>query len=318
MISYRINALRRIDRGRLFLLSFCCLLQTAVFAMPYPPPGECDSCGSSSGGGLGFGSMLDQEFAGLRYLNQRYASRDGIFSNSPWLTEEFHSMQLWTKFPVGTRWQVSAIIPYHSNQRHRATGIERIEGLGDITALAFYSVLRRKNDSTAVSHNLQLGGGVKAPTGSYRSANNAGSVNPSFQLGTGSWDYLLVADYTVRKRKWGFNAMGNYVFKTENAQAYRFGDQFNYGGTLFYSAEGNGFRMVPQAGVSGEIYAANRQYGQTLPDTAGDILFGKLGIEAGKDRFSVGVNVLLPIAQDLTGGRVEARYRWSVNLNYVL
>jgi hypothetical protein len=30
------------------------------------------------------------------------------------------------------------------------------------------------------------------PTGKFEEANNLGTVNQSFQLGTGSWDYLLL------------------------------------------------------------------------------------------------------------------------------
>jgi hypothetical protein len=47
-------------------------------------------------------------------------------------------------------------------------------------------------------------------------------------------------------------------------------------------------------------------------------LFGKLGFEVGRNAFSLGANAMLPIQQNLTGGNVEANYRWSINLNYSL
>ena len=77
-------------------------------------------------------------------------------------------------------------------------------------------------------------------------------------------------------------------------------------------------QIVPQAGLAGEIYQTNKQYNLDLPNTAGDILFGKFGIEAGKDKFSVGINAMLPINQNLSSGNMEANYRWSINLNYTL
>jgi len=43
-----------------------------------------------------------------------------------------------------------------------------------------------------------MGGGVKIPTGKYNSTNN-GTLNPSFQLGTGSWDYIFVSEYVIKK-----------------------------------------------------------------------------------------------------------------------
>jgi hypothetical protein len=48
------------------------------------------------------------------------------------------------------------------------------------------------------------------------------------------------------------------------------------------------------------------------------VFFGKIGFEVGKDKLSMGINAMLPINQNLTGGNVEANYRWSVNLNYGL
>jgi hypothetical protein len=279
---------------------------------------DCDACGcSASGGGMGFSSMIDRNFVGLRYFYQSYSSRDGIFNNSPWVDENFNTVQAWARIPVAKNLQVSALVPYHFHNRDRATGEQSISGLGDITVLGLYTVYQTQSDTTAFRHVVQLGGGVKAPTGKYDSANN-GSVNPSFQVGTGSWDYLVAAEYVVTRNKLGLNTMANYTFKTENSEQYRFGNQFNYAATLFYMIEEEKFTLVPQAGVAGELYAANKQYGEELPDTKGDILFGKLGVEAGLGKFSLGLNGMLPISQNLTGGKVEANYRWAVNVNYSL
>ena len=78
------------------------------------------------------------------------------------------------------------------------------------------------------------------------------------------------------------------------------------------------YSIGPQLGFAGEVYEDNYQLGQKVRYTAGDIFFGKLGFEIGKDKFSVGANVMLPIAQNLNGGNLEANYRWSLNLNYSL
>ncbi|MGQ2982007.1 transporter [Flavobacterium sp.] len=302
------------------------ILMTQLAFANTPPPDfakyleafDCDACGcSASGGGMGFSSMIDRNFVGLRYFNQSYSSRDGIFNNSPWVDENFNTIQAWARIPVAKNLQVSALVPYHFHNRERATGEQSINGLGDIMVLGLYTVYQTKNDSVALRHVLQLGGGVKAPTGKYDTANN-GSVNPSFQVGTGSWDYLLAAEYVMTHKKLGLNTMLNYIFKTENNEQYQFGNQFNYAATLFYMAEMENLIIVPQAGIAGELYAANKQYGEELPNTKGEILFGKLGVEAGLWKFSVGLNGMLPINQNLTGGKVEANYRWAMNLNYSL
>ena len=42
----------------------------------------CDACGcSASGGSMGFASILNPNFIGVRYFNQSYKSTDGLYSN---------------------------------------------------------------------------------------------------------------------------------------------------------------------------------------------------------------------------------------------
>jgi len=280
---------------------------------------DCDACGcSASGGSMGFASMLNANFIGIRYFNQQYKSTDGLYSNSPWYNENFNTIQAWGRIPVVKNVQVSVLVPYQFHERETAKGKQSILGLGDITVLAMYRLYQTHKDSTVFVHTLQAGAGLKMPTGKYNQA-NAGSVNPSFQLGTGSWDYLLNTEYTIRRKRFGLNAMLNYVIKTENAKNYRFGNQFNYSSTFFYLYEKeDSFSIAPQLGIAGEVYESNFQYAQKVRKTEGDIVFGKFGFEAGKDKFSFGANIMLPINQNLAFSRVEAQSRWSVNLNYSL
>jgi len=254
----------------------------------------------------------------LRYFKQSYTSRDGIFANYPWIHENFNTIQAWARIPVTEKIQISALVPYHFHERELTAGTESIAGLGDITVMALYTVYETKKDSTFFTHKLNLGGGLKIPTGKFTEANNLGSVNQSFQLGTGSWDFPLVSEYVIKHNNLGLNTTLNYIFKTENSKNYQYGDQFNYAGTFFYLFDLNKIQIVPQAGLAGELYQTNKQHNLDLPNTAGDILFGKFGIEAGKDKFSIGVNAMLPISQNLSNGNMEANYRWSINLNYTL
>lgn len=279
---------------------------------------DCDACGcSASGGSMGFASMLNTNFVGVRYLNQQYRSSDGLYSNSAWYRENFNTVQVWARIPVLKNIQVSVLVPYHFHSRDTKTGAQNLKGIGDVTVLAMYRLYQTHRDSTIVAHTLQLGGGIKAPTGKFNET-NSGSLNPSFQAGTGSWDYLLASEYILRRKQFGLNTTLNYIVKYENDRAYRFGNQFNYSATLFYLHEKNSFSMAPQIGLAGEVYASNYQHGQELKDTSGDVLFSKLGVEMGKDKFSLGINTMLPIHQHLAGGNLKAQYRLAIHLNYSL
>lgn len=280
---------------------------------------DCDACGcSANGGSMGFSSMLNNNFIGLRYVNQSYTTKEGIFNNSPWIYENFNTIQIWSRIPITKKILLTALVPYHNNNRELATGKEGISGIGDVTVMGMYTLIQPKMDSTTnYTHKLQMGGGVKAPTGKYNVANN-GTLNPSFQLGTGSWDYLLVSEYVIKRKQLGLNTALSYTFKTENQKQYQFGNQFNYGSTVFYLLDFNKIKLVPQLGLAGEVYASNKQVKQDVIGTKGDILFSKFGLEVGKDKFSLGINAMLPINQNLTGGNVKANYRFGINLNYTL
>jgi hypothetical protein len=280
---------------------------------------DCDACGcSANGGSMGFSSMLNTNFIGVRYMYQSYTTKEGVFNNSPWIDEQFNTIQIWSRIPITKRIQLTALLPYHNNSRELVVGKENIAGLGDFTVMGMYNLIQPKMDSTShYSHKLQLGGGVKAPTGKYNVANN-GTLNPSFQLGTGSWDYLLVSEYVVKRKQLGLNTAMSYTFKTENQKQYQFGNQFNYGSTLFYLLDFNKVKVAPQLGLAGEVYASNKQVKQEVIGTKGAVLFSKFGLELGKDKWSFGLNAMLPIQQNLTGGNVKSNYRLSINLNYSL
>ena len=279
---------------------------------------DCDACGcSASGGSMGFASMLNTNFMGIRYFNQVYKSTDGLYSNSKWYEENFNTLQIWARVPVIKKIQVSVLAPYHFHNRETATVKQSINGIGDITVLGMYRVYQTKKDSAFFKHTFQIGGGIKLPLGTFNEKNN-GSFNPSYQVGTGSWDYHLATEYVVRQKKIGLNTMLNYVIKTENNKKYKFGNQFNYAATVFYLYETEKVSFAPQLGIAGEVYEDNFQIGQKVRNTAGDILLGKIGFELGYNKFSLGTNFMLPVNQNLSGGNLEATYRWSLNFNYSL
>lgn len=279
---------------------------------------DCDACGcSASGGSMGFNSLVGEKFVGIRYMYQSYKSKDGIFNNSPWIDENFNTAQIWARVPITKKTEIMVLAPYHFLNRVKTSENQSLSGLGDINVMAFYNVSQTKSDSASIQQKLLVGGGIKVPTGTFNNANN-GSVNPSFQLGTGSWDYSLATEHVISINKFGLNTNLSYIFKTENEKNYQFGNQFNYGTNLFLNTKLSNVVFVPQLGVAGETYQANKDFNEEVPRTEGDIFFGKIGLEIGYKKFSAGINAMLPINQNLTGGRVEANYRLAFNINYVL
>lgn len=281
----------------------------------------CDTCGcGSSGGSMGYGTGLNTNFIGVRYINQQYRSRDGIFNDSPWINEYFNTLQVWGNFPISKRILVNVIAPYQFHNRKLPDATEQhISGIGDMSILGFYNLIAIQPDSIVSikpEHYLQVGGGFKLPTGAYRKANNEGSVNPSFQLGNGSWDYIIGANYGFTYRNWGVSTLINYTIKTENSKSYQFGNQLNYGINVFKTYYvSNNLALTPVLGIAGENYEENKEFGLKLVNTKGDIFLGKVSLEATLKSYSLGVVSMLPIAQNLNGNKVELKNRLSVYLN---
>lgn len=279
---------------------------------------DCDACGcSANGGSMGFSSLLTTNFVGIRYVYQSYNTKQGVFANSPWVDEHFNTVQVWARIPLVSKIQLSILVPYHQNNRVLSSANEQIAGLGDATIMGLYTLYQTHKDSALWVHKIQVGTGLKLPTGKNTQLNN-GTLNPSFQLGTGSWDYLFLSEYVLKRKKIGLNTTLNYTLKTENDSRYQFGDQFNYASTLFYLLEFKKNKLMPQLGIAGEVYRSNTQLGQEVIGTKGDVLFSKIGFELGKNNFSLGVNSMLPIVQHLTDGNVRANARCAINLNYQL
>jgi len=301
---------------KIYLIVFL-LIGMPIFAHPFFDE-DCDACGcSTSGGSLGFSSLLNKNFVGIRYFYQQYTSKDGLYNDSPWIKENFNTVQLWTKFSVSDKFQISTIVPFQFHNNEKTLGAQSISGLGDVSVVGFYTLLNKVSENAVWAQNLEIGTGVKAPTGKYNSMMN-GTVNPSFQVGTGSWDVLLLAEYTLIRESLGWNSSISYNIKTENKDHYQFGNQFNYNSVLFYNTKIDEVVLVPQLGVSGEVFQTNKQFDEDLKDTKGDALFGKIGIEIGFKKFGFGLNGMLPISQNLTGGKVKSDYRFSLHLNYKL
>lgn len=286
---------------------------------------DCDACGcASSGGNLGMGGVIENNFVGVRYLFQKYNSKDGIFKNSPKIDEYFNTVQIWSRIPIVEKLEVQAFVPYHFHSRSYVDKKTAIKGLGDISLLANYTLLNNlnsnynevKNKVTTTNHLLKVGLGIKMPTGKYDVAIN-NSINPSFQLGTGSVDYFTNMQYVFKYNRMGVTNYLNYYLKTKNNKGYKFGNQLNFSSTFFYVLKNKKqHSFVPSLGVSGEFYQSNQQFDIDVKRTKGNALFSNIGLEYNTEKITVGALAIFPVQQKLAGGIIKIEHRISLYANY--
>jgi hypothetical protein len=266
---------------------------------------------------MGTGTLLQAKFIGIRTLYQQYNSQEGVLANAPTIHESMTTTQLWARIPIYNKVELFAQVPYQQLYRQLSSGTDQRNGLGDISVLVLYRLYKTKNDTLNSQHRLQGGLGVKAPTGAYDVA-IAGTMNPGFQLGTGSWDYISSLEYTFGYKQSGVMLLANYVYKTENSRGYRFGNQFSTAGTFYHLFRNGRNKWVPLLGATGEWFATNTMLGYAIDQTAGHVLYAKYGLEWSHGKWGAGFTGFSPLEQQLAGGEVKVVWRGMLHLNFSL
>jgi len=255
---------------------------------------------------------LNPQFIGVKYFAQHYKAKENLFVNDLTQDQYFNTIQLWAKIPISQKLSVYASLPFHFHEKKTLQGDININGIGDFNLMGIYKLINSKDNK----HELNGGVGMKVPLGNFDEKGISG-VNPSFQLGTGSWDYQAVLNYRFQRNKLAILLNTDYTIKTENKKHYQFGNQWNYSATGFYQIVGTEKMILSaKAGLQGEVYDRNRQYKEDLPKTAGSALYGKLGFEASYKKVSLGTELMLPAYTNLAGGDIEAKSRFSVFINF--
>jgi hypothetical protein len=281
----------------------------------------CDACGcgiSSTYWGLIPNNSAG--FVGVWYQHQHfqtdltYLQEDGQTFYS---YEDFNTFDWRARYSIGEGIFLSAMVPYVYHQRQYGDQSTTISGLGDVTLLGTFTVLNTTDSLLSnVRHRLTLGGGVKLPTGKFRIADNQEVVNPNFQAGTGSLDFLLQASYTARLNNFGMQIDGIYKINTTNPDEYKFGNQLTGSANFFYLQALGAFEIMPTAGVTYEQAEKDVERGFFQRTSGGQIFSAQAGLELYWDRFNIGANYIHPLQQKWADGVIEANPRWSVHASF--
>jgi Putative MetA-pathway of phenol degradation len=217
-------------------------------------------------------------------------------------------------------------------------------GVGDLSVLAQYRLLRHRGTQTELSLLL----GLQLPTGDT-SVNAIGGerFETEFQPGSGAWDGMLGLAVTKRLGLWSFDANVLYVLGTEGAQDTNLGDRFQYNAALSYRMFGGlgGPSGPMRAGVlpepmyhggpkshahkhvheeaptpkgpaldlvlevNGEWHARQEIAGVKDPNSGGNVVYLSPGLRLSYERWSGFVSLGVPIVNDLNGVQAEPDWR---------
>jgi hypothetical protein len=290
---------------------FCLLLILAV-AMN---TSACDVCGcSASNQYLGLLPQLQWNFAGLQYEYSSFSStHPSLFEGLPdeHAADYYNTVQAWGRYNIGKRLQVFAFVPYHFNRDHADTSYAASSGIGDVSFLIDRIMIKDPEIGSPWGHQLIAGGGIKLPTGRNTGITAPDRLGlPNLQPGTGSWDFIINSNYTVRYKKLGLNLDAAYTFTTANSHDFKYGNRLNAGLLAYYSPKLKGkLSLLPQAGLrySYSLHDYDNYNKKWLNEQSGGyLLYADLGVQAYYRQLGLRLNYQLPLAQHYGAGYVKA------------
>lgn len=277
----------------------------------------CGPCGcSASASYLGILPQFHRHFVGVRYGMQSQAAS---FGHAPERHIFIHP-EIWGRFFVHPRIQLLAQMPYQAIRGLNGPDAGRWvnKGLGDLRVQVNGILLQTPDTApTDWRHVIMAGGGLKMPTGVSNALRNGQVLPPAFQSGTGSWDALLSAIYTVRKGKWGLNLTMQSVLRQPNAQRYKASDQVQGSALFFAWFKKREWHWLPQLGWVWESLSPEKSLGSEIAYTGGHSGMAQAGCDVYWKRMVLSISALVPAVHRLNGGYLKPGVRLWSSLSYV-
>ena len=216
--------------------------------------------------------------------------------NDPTDFEAFRVVELRGKYFLARRLEVNAFVPYVLNTSQISGRQLNSSGVGDVTVFAGYHLIRAI-ETAGVQSRLIVGGGVKLPTGEFRRQNAAGQRYPLLnQVGTGTTDGFVYANYIGSYRSFGLSVNSSYRRSTENAFRNSLAPSTATFASLFYRVPlGPDWQLYPSAQLFYEKTKGEMLEGQLTGEHAmNNALLGP-GLDVYYKNMSLNTSFQLPI-----------------------
>lgn len=281
----------------------------------------CDICGCGLGNYyIGIMPQFSHRFFGLRY---QFSSFGTQINNDPaqFSKDFYQTIELWSGWNMGKKWQVLVFVPYNFNHQHSDDGIKNTSGIGDVALLANYKVFDKISGTNKnISQQLWLGAGIKLPTGKFSIDPTAMDVaaQANTQIGSGSTDIMLNAMYNLHINRLGISTVANYKINTTNKNDYRFGNKFSANSFVYYSIPATAAKaaIIPNLGLLFQHSTKNELQGSKVDLTGGDLLTAAAGVEIGFKKFTIGLNTQLPITQNFAEGQTKSKIKGMFHITF--
>ncbi len=194
--------------------------------------------------------------------------------------EVYRATEIRAKYFLSKRIELNAILPYNSNSEKYNGNLNTLTGIGDVNLFAGYHLLR-KLDKPIINQRLIIGLGVKLPTGKNDSENFEGiKFGTLHQLGTGSTDGFVYANYLMGYKKAGLSLNATYKINGQNSEQESIANSTTSFLNFFYNVKlNNTFKMVPSAQLAYEYSAGEKYQGIKTGEHIMNNLMGGVGLD---------------------------------------
>lgn len=277
----------------------------------------CDVCGcSASNQYLGILPQFYNHFIGFQYQYRSFNSihpSPSINQPDEHSQEYYNAMQLWGRYYLGNRYQFFGFVPYHTNIQKADGGQINNSGIGDISFLANAVIIKADSSHGSWKHSWLAGGGIKLPTGKYTGITSLDREGlPNMQAGTGSFDFIVNSNYTVRYKMGGINLDAAYTLTTANSENYKYGNRLNAGLLAFYWLQKKSVSILPQVGFRYEytLHDYDNYDKKWLNDqTGGYQSFATIGAQVYRKKMGIHFTYNIPVSQFYAAGYVTVKQR---------
>lgn len=210
--------------------------------------------------------------------------------------ETYQTYELRGTYYLRDKWNFTAVVPYIRNtQKIGNDNRYTVTGLGDPTLITSYQLINTKKDTGKVvfSNRLTAGIGVKFPLGKTDLSYKNGIPNLDLQPGTGAWDLMSFATYTVKYKFVGMNFIANFRRNGRDVNLYRYGFTTNATANLFFdwTIKSSTLRLIGGAYLENArmdaTYSDYYQNEQEHDDTGGTVIFANGGIQFYTSNFTI-------------------------------
>ncbi|MFZ1704759.1 MAG: hypothetical protein WAT79_10470 [Saprospiraceae bacterium] len=281
----------------------------------------CDVCGCSlSGQNIGILPRFHSQLVGLRYMQSGFQSTHPPLLSTDFgknSRESFQTLELWGRFSFRERWQLFAFIPITNIQKSEDDQSVHNRGFGDMSLLFMGTIINNKNiGQSSWYHNLQVGGGIKLPTGKNDFIFNDVWI-PGLQTGTASWDFFINVNYITKVNDWAVQLESSYRINQQNKnQNFIFGNRWNSSIRLMRNFIVNNSTILPVMGANVEFAFKDKHQNIYNDFSGGYSLFYQFGAEMWFDRMGVGLHGFIPTINNIASGNIVPTFKFNAHISY--